>query len=362
MVVTNYLWDTESDNILMETDENDITTVVYTTEPNGDLNSQLRDVNSSYYHSDGQGSVTELTDESENVTDTYKYSAFGEEISHTGTTLNPFRYLGIYGYYYDEETGEYYVRARILYPKNGRWASTDPIGLVDGLNLYLYVLNNPINYYDPSGLVVRDFNPKKPDSMDWCSVGTFYPGSERAGKERAEGNGTTYDPNGFKEGKYGETVPVYYDIKCVCDCCNKQKDLYQLKCTVRAYLRVKLSPSNIKVSTNSKVTLRGSYGHEQRHVKNLLEVAEGVAQAAEAYEKVLGCKNTLLNCNTSNFAFTFGMNAILRSTITQEEDHDHPSGHPIEGKSYEPIGTMPRNSDCKAPGVPKDIKPGKKCC
>ena len=51
---------------------------------------------------------------------------------------------------YDEETGNYYCRARLYTPQTGRFLSEEPLG-VDGPNLYWYVLNNPINFVDPTG-------------------------------------------------------------------------------------------------------------------------------------------------------------------------------------------------------------------
>jgi len=52
----------------------------------------------------------------------------------------------------DEETGLYYHGARYLACWLGRWTSTDPIGLRDGVNLYAYARGNPINLQDPNGL------------------------------------------------------------------------------------------------------------------------------------------------------------------------------------------------------------------
>ena len=52
----------------------------------------------------------------------------------------------------DEENGLHYHGARYYVPWLGRWTTTDPIGIDDHLNLYIYVQNNPINATDPFGL------------------------------------------------------------------------------------------------------------------------------------------------------------------------------------------------------------------
>ncbi|MDE3742116.1 SpvB/TcaC N-terminal domain-containing protein [Maribacter polysaccharolyticus] len=51
----------------------------------------------------------------------------------------------------DNETGLSYHRARYYIPWLGRWLSSDPIGIGDGLNLYQYTLSSPINNIDSSG-------------------------------------------------------------------------------------------------------------------------------------------------------------------------------------------------------------------
>lgn len=59
-----------------------------------------------------------------------------------------YRYTGMER---DEETGLEYHSARYYLPWLGRWLSSDPIGIGDGVNVYAYVANNPINTKDPTG-------------------------------------------------------------------------------------------------------------------------------------------------------------------------------------------------------------------
>ena len=90
----------------------------------------------------------------------YKYDAWGncttvvlDESASEIAELNPFRYRS---YYYDTETGFYFLKTRYYDPELGRFATIDDISYLDpdsinGLNLYAYCLNNPIIYSDPTG-------------------------------------------------------------------------------------------------------------------------------------------------------------------------------------------------------------------
>jgi len=105
------------------------------------------------YHKDTLGSIRTITNSSKAVVNTYTYDSFGN-VTQTGTLNQPYAYTGRE---YDSETGLYYYRARYYDPKIGRFISKDPIGFAGGdVNLYAYVLNNPINRIDPFGLDWRD--------------------------------------------------------------------------------------------------------------------------------------------------------------------------------------------------------------
>ena len=51
----------------------------------------------------------------------------------------------------DEETGLYYYGVRYYVSWLGRWCNSDPIGIQDGLNVYIYVHGSPVTAYDPNG-------------------------------------------------------------------------------------------------------------------------------------------------------------------------------------------------------------------
>jgi len=60
--------------------------------------------------------------------------------------------IGYAGYLWDSATSQYHVRNRVFLPSLGRWNRRDPIGYVDGLSVYEYVQDMPVNAVDPQGL------------------------------------------------------------------------------------------------------------------------------------------------------------------------------------------------------------------
>src|SRR5262249_38190439 len=85
---TKPIWDAA--NILLETDQNDVTQAIYTLEPSffGNLVSQIRGSTTNFYSFDALGSTNQLTDLTGLIiTDSFINRAFGESQSVTGTTV-----------------------------------------------------------------------------------------------------------------------------------------------------------------------------------------------------------------------------------------------------------------------------------
>lgn len=149
--ITRYLYDGE--DILYDLDGSNTILARYTHGIGIDEPLIMRRGGSSnYYHADGLGSITHITDASGNIIQSYIYSTFGEIVTQDGNLPNPYTYTSRE---YDPESGLYYYRARYYDAKIGRFLQTDPIGFTGGdVNFYAYVGNNPINLMDPLGLEV----------------------------------------------------------------------------------------------------------------------------------------------------------------------------------------------------------------
>ena len=111
-----------------------------------------------YYVLNLQGDVVKLIHyipgfEYESVA-TYEYDAWGNIVSSSGrlAEINPLRYRG---YYYDSETGFYYLQSRYYDPQNRRFINADSYastgqGFV-GTNMFAYCNNSPILFVDHDG-------------------------------------------------------------------------------------------------------------------------------------------------------------------------------------------------------------------
>ena len=118
-----------------------------------------------YYLKNLQGDITAITDANGTILAKYTYDEWGKILSITDgngndvsanashiANINPLRYRG---YYYDSETGFYYLLSRYYDPVTRRFINAD--GYVStgqgftGFNMFAYCGNNPVMYVDPCG-------------------------------------------------------------------------------------------------------------------------------------------------------------------------------------------------------------------
>ena len=142
----------------------------YCYDANGQLYAVSYKANSStdavtyYFAHNWRGDITSIYDAGGNVVAKYEYDDWGNVLTVTDANnksitdknhianLNPLRYRS---YYYDSESGLYYLMSRYYDPVVHRFINADDRidtnNSILGSNLFAYCNNNPIIYYDPNG-------------------------------------------------------------------------------------------------------------------------------------------------------------------------------------------------------------------
>ncbi len=197
-VTTRFILDTNTrlTNLLAETDAgNKITAyniyglgLIARIRPNG---------SASYYHYDSRGSTIALTDSSGTVTDTYAYDPFGKPVNRTGSTINPFTYIGSYGVI-DEGDDLFYIRARYYDSEQQRFISKDTKkgDKRDGqsLNRYIYAMNSPAILIDISG-----YKPQT-GSSDYAPLSSYLIGDQAIQLTNSQWNTAGTTPRSISRG------------------------------------------------------------------------------------------------------------------------------------------------------------------
>ena len=143
--------------LLMSQKAGDVTTY-FSYDSAGNLIGMSAGSNRYFYTRNAQNDITGLIDENGTSVVQYQYDSWGKLLGITGSLAstigkrNPFRYRG---YYYDDETGMYYLQSRYYDPEIKRFICADKYAST-GLNLcacnmYVYCYNNPILFRDKSG-------------------------------------------------------------------------------------------------------------------------------------------------------------------------------------------------------------------
>ena len=157
-----YTFDTFNGRVLAQHGANNIYFQYNVDKPIGFILNQ----NQYYYLTNPSGDIVGITDSKCDLIATYTYDEWGKLLEITADNddnrqiaeTNPLRYRG---YYYDNETGYYYLQSRYYDPDLGRFISADDFRYINSynplnLNAYAYCANNPLIYSDPKGTYVSD--------------------------------------------------------------------------------------------------------------------------------------------------------------------------------------------------------------
>ena len=148
-----FIYAYDGDNVMEETNSSGAAVARYAQELNIDEPlAMLRSSATSFYHADGLGSVTSLSNTAGALAQTYTFDSFGKQTASSGSLTNHFQYTARE---WDSETSLYYYRARYDDPSLGRFTSEDPLGAGGGISAYAYTDNDPLRWADPFGLIPR---------------------------------------------------------------------------------------------------------------------------------------------------------------------------------------------------------------
>ena len=176
-----------------------------------------------YYITNLQGDIIAILDVNGNLMAEYEYDSWGnctilQNLDNIANT-NPLRYRG---YYYDSDTGLYYLQSRYYDSNIGRFINSDEVEMVqhDDENLFSYTSNNYIMYNDPYGTgsqkIMAAPTAKDLDIITWSIKNSglnkkryatlnYFSGS------RKSGNSTIYTFTSTKKTHFYKTE--YYVIK-----------------------------------------------------------------------------------------------------------------------------------------------------
>ena len=105
-----------------------------------------------YYFNDPMGNVAGMLGTNGMVVAQYQYDPYGNLISMSGPLAAANRYR-FSSKEWNDNDGLYYYGYRFYDPNLQRWLNRDPMEEENDANLYRFAANNPINYYDPLGLL-----------------------------------------------------------------------------------------------------------------------------------------------------------------------------------------------------------------
>jgi RHS repeat-associated protein len=281
------------------------------------------------YHRNQQYSITAITTSTGAVAERYAYTAYGQPtiLNASGTVLtssavgNRYTYTGRE---WDETLGLHHFRARWMSPLAGRFLGRDPIGYVDGYNCYQHYF--ALSKVDPSGLECGE---------PWfgCITTPIDTDSVKGMPWHSESPIKLKDPNKVAMGITRATP----DFSCPCiECCGEWViEHFQAHTSIKIYI-------DRDLHRRLREPTRNTYGHEQRHVINIINGLKSTGGACDltrvTYESVKNSRfRSKVDCQTQCLKLELEFLSQLKKVL-DKEDHVPDDHEPFEGLPYTPIG------------------------
>ncbi len=295
-----------------------------------------------FFTHDHQFSVTAAIEVASNpannsVAERYNYSAYGEvsflvpaTYAAKSVTSSDIGVEYLYtGRRLDPVTGLQLNRNRYYHAKLGRWINRDPLGYVDGMNLYgAYFVPGRV---DPTGLQDGMLQPISESNVS-VTVDQGY----------GEGGGN-FDLGGRPRPIPGFTA-IRVDANCSCE-------TGALKCDIKIKVFIRVDPAG---SREQLANPNGIYGHEERHVRNYLTAlqayADGLSDALNESDSDQGGPPAC-SCADRAAAAERGIHNFVEGLRSIESHHANPE--PMDGLTEYP----PLDGSGRRPRDPGEIPP-----
>ena len=208
----------------------------------GRIVSDIHGSNAYYAVADGNKNITAYLDNSGVFQAQFEYSPFGKQTAKHGSLTDDFDYR-FSSEVFESKTGLVSYNFRFYSPELGKWLTRDLISERGGVNLYSFVSNKPINYYDFLG------NEEQIYEVSYLNMDTIQNIPEL---EEWYYNKTLKELDIAIERDKNEAERKRFAEKC-----NEASDVGKLKITFTKYALSYANPDNIKVAyqTSSVTTL-----------------------------------------------------------------------------------------------------------
>jgi RHS repeat-associated protein len=145
-----------------------------------------------FYAKDHLNSVRELVDSSGVVRARYDYDLWGNRTKLSGDLDTMVSFTGHHWHSQSESLETMY---RFYRPDLALWLNRDPLGEEGGIRLYGYVLNDPVNYWDPYGLaeIITNMSNGTTTFIDDNGNSTTYPSNNQVTGNSKEGAENPYE-------------------------------------------------------------------------------------------------------------------------------------------------------------------------